>query len=174
MAGEAPSSSNPPAQALLFEYHDLFLGRLMVIPDAHRHQIVRPLQLITAAPRFLLQRGAALHSPLPSVNYTQGAYWPSQRVRVMFGCTAAGSRRLVAAPAALHVNPSTAARCHAIVLYRVMSGYYRNVQARLPPATSARLLVALTSAAANSGRVSGSAAQHHTQSRFDFTACSST
>ena len=104
----------------------------MRIPDNHRHQIVAPLQLITAAPRFLLQRGAALHSPVPSVSYMQGAYWPAQRMRVMFGCTAVCCRRLVAEPAALHhVNYRTAARGNAIVLSRVMSGYVRKVEVRL-------------------------------------------
>jgi hypothetical protein len=123
-----PASTGSPT----VEYHDCFLGKVLVIPVAQRHQLDAPLIFVKAWLRLSRGRraalGTALPRPLPPVGRTQFALWPAQRVRGMPELTATACHRLSAAPASLSVYFRVASGLRTLILDRVVSGYINKIQ----------------------------------------------
>jgi hypothetical protein len=123
-----PSTASPPPT---FVYYDHFLGKGVLLPVVHLHQISAPLHLVRTALLAASCRAAAataLHRPPPPVHFQQVSLWPAQRARFMCGLTAAACVRACAAPARVNVHVRTASRWRARILERVMSGYTSKVQ----------------------------------------------
>jgi hypothetical protein len=124
------------------EYHDRFLGKVLVIPVTvngveQRHQLEAPLIFVNAWLSFSRRRGrrsalgTALPQPPPPVDHTQIALWPAQRVRGMPELTATACHRLSTAPASLNVYFRVASGWRALILDRVVSGYMNKIRVRL-------------------------------------------
>ncbi len=135
----APSSSAAAAAASTgsptVEYQDHFLGKVSVIPVAQRHQLDAPLLFVKAWLRFSRGRcaalGTALPQPSPPVDHTQFALWPAERARGMPELTATTCHRLSTAPASLNVYFRVASGWRAVILDRVVSGYFNKIQVQL-------------------------------------------
>jgi hypothetical protein len=129
-AAAAASTGSPTV-----EYQDRFLGKVSVIPVAHRHQLDAPLIFVKAWLRLSRGRraalGTALPPPPPPVDHTQFALWPAQRVRGMPELTATACHRLSTAPASLNVYFRVASGWRALILDRVVSGYINKIQVQL-------------------------------------------
>ena len=128
----------------MFEYHDLFLGKVLRVPFVCHLQIVSPLMLVKPALTFARVHAAlstALHQPPSPFGCVQVALWPSQRVRFMFGFAVKACDRASTAPASSHVNFRTVLRWRACMLQHVMAGYVCKVEVRLLLRSSARCLL---------------------------------
>jgi hypothetical protein len=120
-------------------FPDYLTGRRVSISDGKlqspaqlRAQIMRPLQLLKAAAWFfaLQSPGMKRHreEPPPPLGYMLAEFSPCVPVRVMFGCVATACRRLVPAPAGVHVFYRTADFCERSIMERVMWGLVKKVQ----------------------------------------------
>jgi hypothetical protein len=137
----APSSSAAAAAAAAstgsptVEYHDHFLGKVLVIPVEQRHQLDAHLLFVNALLRFSRGRcaalGTALPQPPPPVGHTQFALWPAQRVRGMPELTATTCHRLSTAPASLNMYFRVTSGWRTLILDRVVSGYMNTIQVQL-------------------------------------------
>ncbi len=130
-AAAAAASTGSPT----FEYHDHFLGKVLSIPVAQRHQLDASLIFVNAWVRFSRGRraalGTALPQPPPPFGHTQFVLWPAQRVRGMPGLTATTCHRLSTAPANLNVYFRVASSWRTLILDRVVSGYMNKIQVQL-------------------------------------------
>ena len=155
-------------------FTDSFLGRCRTLtlddtriplpPPDQRAQIRMPLRILKAAAWFFEERrgvviGRKRHledSPAP-LSHVSAEFSPRVSVRVMFGFVATSCRRLVTAPAGIHVICRMTWRWGEWIFERVTRGRVRRVQVKAYPA-AARLLSRagfLTRTAANAGCFSG-------------------
>lgn len=147
-AAAAASTPSPPPT---FVYYDHFLGRGVLLPVVHHHQIGAPLHLIRTA-RGRAAAAASLHRPPPHV-HLQVSLWPAQRARFMCGLAAAACVGACAAPARVNVHVRTASRWRALILEHVMSGYTSKVQVCF--LLECTMFCLIHRAAANTCRLSG-------------------
>ena len=150
-------------------FTDSFLGRCRRLaldangnplpPPDQRAQIRMPLDILKAAEWFFSARrqlpGGKRHreDSVAPLGHMLVQFSPCVPLRVMFGFVATSCRRLVTAPAGIHVTDRTTWRWSELIFERVTRGRMRRVQVRgYPPA--ARLLSRagfLTRTAANAG-----------------------
>jgi hypothetical protein len=104
-------------------------------PAQLRAQIKSPLELIKINARIFAQRLPGCKRPRqeapPPLGFMFAEYSPFVPVRVMFGCVATACRRLVTAPAGVHVVYRTTRRWTECILERVTRGHVRRVQVLL-------------------------------------------
>jgi hypothetical protein len=133
-----PSTSAARGTALMFKYHDRFLGKAVcILPDPRQIQfmtITAPLMLVTRALHLARGRAAAVappQQPAPPIGCMLVELWPAQRTRFMFGFTLkACDRASTVDPCAIE-HFRTASRWRASILEYVMKGYASKVQVRL-------------------------------------------
>jgi hypothetical protein len=130
-----PSSSAAATGSPTFEYYDHFLGKVLSIPFAQRHQLDAPLIFVKAWLHFSrgcrAALGTALPQPPPPVGHTQFALWPARRVRCMPELTTTACHRLSTAPANLNVYFRVVSGWRTLILDRVVSGYINKIQVQL-------------------------------------------
>jgi hypothetical protein len=130
-ASAAAASAGSPT----VEYYDHLLGKVAVIPVAQRNQLDAHVIFVKAWLRLSRGRrvalGTALPQPPPPVDHTQFALWPAQRARGMPELTATACHRLSTAPACFNVYYRVASGWRALILNRVVSGYFNKIQVPL-------------------------------------------
>ena len=160
--------SEPQDLDFFLTFTDSFVGRCRPLvldaigiplpPPDQLAQVKMPLKIVKAAEWFFAARrltGEKRHreeSPAP-LSHMLVQFSPCVPVRVMFGFVATSCRRLVTAPAGIHVNDRMTWRCNKWIFERVTRGRVRRVQVTVYPA-AARLLSRagyLTRTAANAG-----------------------
>jgi hypothetical protein len=130
------STSAARGTALMFKYHDRFLGKAVcILPVPRQIQIMTaPLMLVTRALHLARSRAAAVappQQPAPPIGCMLVELWPAQRTRFMFQFTLKACDRASTAPAGSHVSFRTASHWRASILEYVMKGYASKVQVRL-------------------------------------------
>jgi hypothetical protein len=106
-----------------------------LLSPAHlRAQIKRPLELMKASAWFFARQSPSikghrdLEEPPPPLGHMLVEFCPCVPVRVMFGCVVTACRRLVTAPASVHVFHRTTHRWEGLVMERVTRGRVKKVQ----------------------------------------------
>jgi hypothetical protein len=137
-APSVSSLSSMSSNALKFP--DCLTGRLVIVapggtlplPKQLRAQIKRPLQLIQAAAWFFARQSPGMkrhrEEPPPPLGYMLTEFSPCVPVRVMCGCVTTVCRRLVTAPAGVHVMYRTTGRWAAWMMERVTRGRVKKVR----------------------------------------------
>jgi hypothetical protein len=106
----------------------------LLSPAQLRAQIKRPLELMKASAWFFARQSPdikrRLEQPPPPLGYMLAEFSPCVPVRVMFGCVSTACRRLVTAPAGVHVFYRTTDfwQWEGSIMERVTRGRVRKVQ----------------------------------------------
>jgi hypothetical protein len=129
----------------VLSFRDCLTGRLVSLvidPDGillppkqlYAH-IMGPLELMQAAAWFFARQSPGmkrhLEEPPPPLGHMLTQFSPCVPVRIMCGCVATACRRLVTAPAGVHVIYRTTGRWSAWIMERVTRGRVKKVQVRL-------------------------------------------